>query len=80
MSESKQIDCFIFQKEETYEAAKKEKMVIDSIRKKYDVKNKRVALKIYQKAVKDNSFSTVIGYSLYSFSRSERLFSSSPSS
>ena len=33
------------------------------IRKKYDVKNKRVALKIYQKAVKDNSFSTVIGYS-----------------
>ena len=38
-------------------------MVIDSIRKKYDVKNKRVALKIYQKAVKDNSFSTVIGYS-----------------
>ena len=63
MSESKQIDCFIFQKEETYEAAKKEKMVIDSIRKKYDVKNKRVALKIYQKAVKDNSFSTVIGYS-----------------
>ena len=56
MSESKQIDCFIFQKEETYEAAKKEKMVIDSIRKKYDVKNKRVALKIYQKAVKDNSF------------------------
>lgn len=23
MSESKQIDCFIFQKEETYEAAKK---------------------------------------------------------
>lgn len=63
MSESKQIDCFMFQKEETYEAAKKEKMVIDSIRKKYDVKNKRVALKIYQKAVKDNSFSTVIGYS-----------------
>ena len=63
MSESKQIDCFIFQKEETYEAAKKEKMVIDSIRKKYDVKNKRVALNIYQKAVKDNSFSTVIGYS-----------------
>ena len=63
MSESKQIDCFIFQKEETYEAAKKEKMVIDAIRQKYDVKNKRVALKIYQKAVKDNSFSTVIGYS-----------------
>lgn len=63
MSESKQIDCFIFQKEETYEAAKKEKMVIDAIRQKYDVKNKRVALKIYQKAVRDNSFSTVIGYS-----------------
>ncbi len=63
MSESKQIDCFTFQKEETYEAAKKEKMVIDAIRQKYDVKNKRVALKIYQKAIKDNSFSTVIGYS-----------------
>ena len=25
MSESKQIDCFMFQKEETYEAAKKKK-------------------------------------------------------
>ena len=47
MSENKQIDCFTFQKEETYEAAKKEKMVIDAIRRKYDVKNKRVALKIY---------------------------------
>lgn len=63
MSENKQIDCFTFQKEETYEAAKKEKMVIDAIRRKYDVKNKRVALKIYQKAVRDHSFSTVIGYS-----------------
>lgn len=62
MSETRQIDCFTFEKKETYEAAKKEKMVIDAIRQKYDVKNKRVAWKIYQKIIKDHSFSTVIGY------------------
>lgn len=62
MSDTKQIDCFLFATEDTYETAKREKIVIEKIRKKYDVRNKQVALKIYRKAVKDNSFSTLVGY------------------
>lgn len=62
MSNAKQIDCFLFATEDTYETAKREKIVIEKIRKKYDVRNKQVALKIYRKAVKDNSFSTLVGY------------------
>ena len=63
MSEDRKIDCFVFEDNDTYEVAHKEKMVIDAIRQKYDVRNKRVALKLYQKILKDHSFTTVIGYS-----------------
>ena len=56
-------DSFMFESREAYDCAKKENEVVKQIRKKMDLDDPKVALKVYNKAVTGKIFDTVIGYS-----------------
>lgn len=63
MSENLIVKHFSFDNQETYERAKKEAGVIDSMRGKYDLTDVKVACQVYARAVEGKAFSTVVGYS-----------------
>lgn len=63
MSENLIVKHFSFESQETYERAKKEAGVIDSMRAKYDLTDVKVACQVYAKAVEGKAFSTAVGYS-----------------
>lgn len=56
------VEHFLFEDKESYERAQKEAQVIAVMRKKYKLSNGKVALKVYEKAVEEGVFSTVVGY------------------
>lgn len=63
MSEKYTVDHFCFENRDVYERAVKEEKVIKSMREKYHLSNGKTAWKIYQKAVEEKVFTTVVGYS-----------------
>lgn len=63
MSEKYMVDGFCFQNKSVYDRAVKEHTVITSMRKKYNFSEGKTAWMVYQKAVKEEVFTTVVGYS-----------------
>lgn len=63
MSEKYVVDGFCFQNKSVYDRAVKEHTVITSMRKKYNLSEGKTAWMVYQKAVKEEVFTTVVGYS-----------------
>lgn len=63
MSEKYMVDGFCFQNKSVYDRAIKEHTVITSMRKKYKLSEGKTAWMVYQKAVKEEVFTTVVGYS-----------------
>lgn len=63
MSEKYMVDGFCFQNKSVYDRAVKEHTVITSMRKKYKLSEGKTAWMVYQKAVKEEVFTTVVGYS-----------------
>ncbi len=63
MSEKYVVDHYSFQDKAAYERAQKEARLIGTMRKKYKLSNGTIALKVYQKALEEEVFMTVVGYS-----------------
>lgn len=63
MSEKYVVDGFCFQDKSVYDRAVKEHTVITSMRKKYKLSEGKTAWMVYQKAVEEEVFTTVVGYS-----------------
>lgn len=63
MSEKYIVNGFHFESKNMYEKAVKEHTVITSMREKCQLSDGKIALKMYQKAVKEGVFTTVVGYS-----------------
>ncbi len=63
MAEDLTVGNFSFENKELYEAACKEQKVIAALREKCSLTDGKTALKIYRKAVKEQIFSTIVGYS-----------------
>lgn len=57
------VDGFCFQDKKVYDRAVKEHTVITSMRKKYKLSEGKTAWMVYQKAVQDGVFTTIVGYS-----------------
>ncbi len=62
MSEKYTVEHFEFEEKEAYERALKEYNVIQAIKKKKRL-NAKTSVLLYQKAVEEKTFSTVVGYS-----------------
>ena len=63
MSEKYVVEHYRFEDKAAYERAQKEAKLIGTMRKKYKLSNGTIALKVYQKALEENVFMTVVGYS-----------------
>lgn len=63
MSEKYTVEHFEFENQETYERALKEHNVISMMKKKYRLTNGKTALKLYEKAIEEKAFTTIVGYS-----------------
>ncbi len=62
MSEKYSINNFTFESREVYDRAKQEMEVIRQMQERADFHDARTALRIYNKAVAEKSFSTIVGY------------------
>ncbi len=62
MSEKYSINNFTFESREVYDRAKQEMEVIQKMQERADFRDARNALRIYNKAVAEKSFSTIVGY------------------
>ncbi len=63
MSEKYVVEHYRFEDKAAYERAQKEARLIGTMRKKYKLSNGTIALKVYQKALEEDVFMTVVGYS-----------------
>ncbi len=63
MEEKWIVGSYSFEREDMYQRAVKENTVIQSMRQRYDLKNPKIALKVYQKAMEEQAFVTILGYS-----------------
>lgn len=62
MDTQQTIENFTFESREIYERAKKEEEMIQQLLEKADLSDARMALKVYNKAITDKMFGTVVGY------------------
>lgn len=57
----KVINGYLFENNQEYIKAQKEKQVVDQMKKSMDWKNPEIAYKLYRKILDNNSFTTIIG-------------------
>lgn len=58
-----ELEGFVFESRETYDAAKREYDMVLTLNEKVDFNDTKSALKVYNKFVTEKTFTTVIGYS-----------------
>lgn len=73
MSEQYTVEHFCFTDKGTYERAVKEQKVIEAMRDRYDLSSGKTAYRLYQKAVEEKAFTTVVGYTFLKELRSTAL-------
>ena len=57
----KVINGYLFENNQEYLKAQKEKQIVDQMKKTMDWKNPEIAYKLYRKVLDTNSFTTIIG-------------------
>lgn len=57
------LDGYVFSDDETYEKALKEKDVIEYLKRNVDFSDSAQVLRLYQQSIRQNLFSTIIGFS-----------------
>jgi len=62
MNTQQSLENFTFESRETYEQAKMEMEIIQQLQQKADLTDARTALKVYNKAVAEKMFSSIVGY------------------
>lgn len=62
-AENRLLDGYVFSDDETYEKALKEREVIDYLKRNVDLSDSAQVLRLYQQSIRQNLFSTIIGFS-----------------